>query len=131
MSTSFPYMGEGYAPAYQISAVPWVTSSNIALGATTEFQFGNVTRFFAIQNNSVTSSVIAVAFTQNGLTAANANFIPISGSQIRQFEIRTDRIFISGSAGASTNFTILAGLTSILPTRFLTVTASNGYQAVG
>lgn len=131
MSTSFPYMGEGYAPAYQISAAPWVTSSTIALGATNFIEFGNVTRFVAVQNNSVSSSVLAVAFTQNGLAPANANYFPIYGGEVRQFEIRTDRLFISGSAGATVSYSILAGLTSILPTRFLTITASNGYQAVG
>ena len=130
MSINFPYMGEGYAPAYQISPVPWVTSSTIALGAITEIQFGNVTKYFTIKNNSP-STVLAIAFTQNGLTPANSYFYPLSGSSVQEFEIRTDRIFLSGSAGASISYTVLAGLTSILPTRFLTVTASNGYQNVG
>lgn len=126
-----PYFGEGYVPAYQLSSTPWVTSSQVVLGQTVQISFPQVTRFIIISNNAVTaSSVMNVAFTQNGLTNANANFIPLSGTNSFSAELRTDRLFISGSAGTS-QFTVVAGLTPIQKKDFLVITASNGFSGVG
>ena len=131
MSLNNPVMHEGFVPAYQVSAAPFVTSSNVTLGQTKEIRFNYVTRFFTIKNTSTTSTnTIAVAFTQNGLTAANSNFFPLSGSEAYSGELRVDRLFVSGSVGTS-SFTIVAGLTNIPSRNFLTVTGSNGFNGVG
>jgi len=131
MSLNNPSMHEGFVPAYQVSAAPYVTSSNISLGQIKEFSFDYVTRFITIKNTSTTSTnTIAVAFTQNGLSAANSNYFPLSGSEAFSGELRVDRLFVSGSSGTS-NFTIVAGLTSIPSRNFLVVTGSNGYTGVG
>ena len=124
------YMGEGYVPAYQISATPFVTSSNVSLGQTKEVFFGYVTQFFVVKNTGASSSVLAVAFTENGLTSANANMFYLSGSESFSAELRVDRVFLSGSAG-SPSFSLVAGLTGIDSSRFLLVTASNGFNGVG
>lgn len=124
------YMGEGYVPAYQISATPFVTSSNVALGQTKEITFRYVTQFLVVKNTGPTSSVLAVGFTANGLSTANSNFFVLSGSESFAADLRVDRIFVSGSAGTPT-FSVIAGLTGISDTRFLLVTASNGFNGVG
>ena len=124
------YMGEGYVPAYQISATPFVTSSNVALGQTKEITFRYVTQFLVVKNTGPTSSVLAVGFTANGLSTSNSNFFVLSGSESFAADLRVDRIFVSGSAGAPT-FSVIAGLTGISDTRFLLVTASNGFNGVG
>jgi hypothetical protein len=124
------YMGEGYVPAYQISATPFVTSSNVALGQTKEIAFRYVTQFLVVKNTGPTSSVLAVGFTANGLSVANSNFFVLSGSESFAADLRVDRIFVSGSAGTPT-FSVVAGLTGISDTRFLLVTASNGFNGVG
>ena len=125
------YIGEGYVPAYQLSATPWVTSSQVTLGQTVQLSFPQVTRFIIISNNAVTaSSVMNVAFTQNGLTAGASNYFALSGTNSFSAELRLDRLFISGSAGTS-QFTVVAGLTSVQRKDFLVVTASNGFSGVG
>ena len=124
------YMGEGYVPAYQISATPFVTSSNVALGQTKEIPFGYVTQFFVVKNTGASSSVLSVAFTANGLQTQNANYFTLSGSESFSAELRVDRIFLSGSSGSPT-FSLVAGLTSINESRFLLITASNGFNGVG
>jgi hypothetical protein len=124
------YMGEGYVPAYQISATPFVTSSNIALGQTKEIPFGYVTQFFVVKNTGASSSVLSVAFTENGLKPQNANYFTLSGSESFSAELRVDRVFLSGSSG-SPSFSLVAGLTGINESRFLLVTASNGFNGVG
>ena len=130
MSLNNVVMGEGYVPAYQISSTPFITSSFVALGATVRVNFDTVTRFFTVKNNGAATSVVAIAFTENGLKTANSNFFVLSGSEIFSAEIRTDRIFISGSAGSS-NVSILAGLTQVPVKNFYTITGSNGFGSVG
>ena len=41
------------------------------------------------------------------------------------------RVGISGSSGVSANFSVLAGLTGIELSQFITVTGSNGFGGVG
>lgn len=130
MSLSNPVLGEGYVPAYQISPVPYVTSSNVTLGATKSFSFPSVTKSIFIQNTAASTSVIAIAFTQSGLLPVNSNFLVLSGGQTFSQDIRTSELFVSGVAGTTT-FGLLAGLTNIPVKNFLTVTGSNGYLGVG
>lgn len=124
------YMGEGYVPAYQISATPFATSSIVSQGQVEEIGFGFVTQFFVVKNTGPASSVLAVGFTENGLKPENSNFFFLSGSEAFSAEMRVDRLFVSGSSGAP-SFSLLAGLTGIKSAQFLTVTASNGFNGVG
>lgn len=131
MALNHPIQGEGYVSAYQISATPFVTSSTVALGATREITFPQITRFITIKNVGASSTVLAVGFTAAGMSAANSNYFVLSGSESFSGELRSDRIFVSGSAGATVPFTLVAGLTFI-PSRMLTpITGSNGFGGVG
>lgn len=131
MSLNDPFPHEGFVPAYQISATPFVTSSNIALGSIKEINFNGVTRFITIKNTSPSSTVLAVSFTENGLKSANSNYFVLSGSEAFSGELRTDRIFVSGSSGASVAFNVVAGLTTVPVKNFLLITGSNGFGGVG
>ncbi len=127
---NYPIWGEGYVPAYQVSSVPYVTSSTITLGQIKKFEFGNVSRFLTIKNLGAPSSVIAVGFTEAGLRTSNSNYYILSGSETLNTEIRTDRLFLSGVAGSPT-FSLIAGLTAIPAKSFTELTGSNGYPGVG
>ena len=130
MALNNPTPGEGYVTAYQISATPFVTSSNLTLGAIKEIKFNQVSRFITIKNTSAAPNVMAVGFTVNGLRPAQSNYFILSGSESFSAELRTDRLYLSGAAGTS-NFQLVAGLTFI-PTRMFTpLTSSNGYGGVG
>jgi len=123
-------MGEGYIPAYQISSSPWLTSSQISLGQIQELTFPQVTRFINVQNIGTNSiHKIALAFTSAGFTTGN--FFTLTQSSSFREEIRTDRLFISGSSGMNVNFQVAVGLTGIPARQFLTITGSNGFQGVG
>jgi hypothetical protein len=127
-----PVINEGYVPAYQMSAVPFVTSSVIQTGEIIEIIFPQVTRFFNIQNLGTNSTdEIAIAFTLNGLKTANSNFISLGKSASLKEEIRTDRLFVSCSYGSSIKFQLIAGLTNISSAQFQTITGSSGYSGVG
>lgn len=129
MSSKAPYMGEGYAPAYQISATPFVTSSVVNLGQTVGIEFGNIANFVVIKN-TLAGSVLSVGFTENGLKTTNANYFNLAGNESFSANFRVDRIFLSGSTGNPT-YTVVAGLTGIPMNQLLPVTASNGYRGVG
>jgi hypothetical protein len=130
MSINNPIMGEGYIPAYQISATPWVTSSIISLGEVQAFSFPQVTRFINVQNVATgVSDEIAVAFTQRGFDTGNY-FTLNQGAALRD-EIRTDRIFVSCSSGVDVRFQMMMGLTGIPSRQFLIITGSNGFDGVG
>lgn len=131
MGLNYPSQGEFNAAAYSVSSTPYVTSSTVSLGATREIVFPQVTKFITIKNTGASSTVLAVGFTQNGLLARNSNYFVLSGSESFSGDLRTDRVFISGSAGATTPFTLVAGLT-LIPTKMLTpITGSNGFSGVG
>lgn len=130
MSLNNVVIGEGYVPAYQISPVPFVTSSNVNLGQTKSYNFDFVTKSIFVQNTAASNTVLAIAFTQNGLLPSRSNFLILSGGQSFSQDVRTSALFISGSSGSPT-FSLLAGLTNIPVKNFLTVTGSNGYAGVG
>lgn len=130
MAINNPSMGEGYTPAYQISAIPFVTSSTVALGQIKSIQFGYVTRFITIKNTGAAGSVLAFGFTENGMRPENSNCYFLSGSESFTGELRTTQLYVSGAAGSST-YSLVAGLTYINARDFVPITGSNGYSGVG
>ena len=130
MSLNNPVISEGYVPAYQMSAIPFVTSSTIAGNATVEISFPQVTRFITVKNVHATNSIY-VSFTQNGLLPANSNFITLGVSGTLSEELRTTKLFLKNAAGTTTSYELIAGLTSIPASQFLTITGSNGHASVG
>ena len=131
MALKNPGMGEYFSPAYQMSGIPFVTSSTVTLGQTKEITFDNVTRSVLVKNNSAAANVIAVGFTENGLKTANSNYFILSGSESFEAELKVDRLFLSGVVGATTSFSVMAGLTVIPQENMLRVTGSNGFGGVG
>lgn len=130
MSLNNAYPGEGYAPAYQVAATPFVTSSTLSLGQVKEIRFDQVSRFLTVKNTGATSTAMCVGFTENGFKASNSNYFVLSGSEAFSGELRTTRVFLSGSVGNPT-FTIVAGLTAIPSRNAVLLTGSNGFPGVG
>jgi hypothetical protein len=130
MALNYPSQGENYVGAYSISATPFVTSSTVSLGEVKRIEFGFVSRFFIVKNTS-DASTLAVAFTENGLKPQNSNYFILSGSESFAADMRTDRLYISGSGGSSCNFTVIGGLTLIPSKHLTTITGSNGFPGVG
>lgn len=130
MSLSNVKMHESFVPAYQLSAIPHVTSSQINQGEIHEHSFEFVTRFFNVKNRGLVSSdSICVSFTLNGFNTGN--FFTLDQGDSFRDEIRTTKIFISGSSGSSIDYEIVAGLTMVPNYNFLILSSSNGYNGVG
>jgi hypothetical protein len=158
MSLKFPKPGVNHVGSYQLSGVPFVTSSAPAeLGDTpVSIEFPFVTRWLEIKNTGGIkdpdgkSGYLKFGFSQNGVKGpladtdfsalgSNANFFVVepSGSTGR-LELRCKQIFLARSGTTNVGFSLIAGLTGIEEFPVLTasfdVSASsnlNGFEGIG
>jgi hypothetical protein len=131
MSINWPQNGEYNISSYQMSALPYVTSSVISTGEIHRHEFPYVTRFIDVVNRGGSASdKIALGFTENGMTKTNNFVILNQGASVNE-EIRTTTLFISCSRGTSIDYQIFCGLTNIPSKNFLILSSSNGHFGVG
>ena len=127
---NWPSSDEHFVPAYQISALPFLSSSIISLGEIQRHDFPFVTIFIDVANKGfVATDRIAVAFTRNGFNTGN--FVTLEQGDAIHHDVRCGSLYISCSAGASVDYQIFCGLTTIPVRNFLTLTGSNGHPGVG
>lgn len=131
MSINWPTSGEYNVTAYQMSALPYVTSSIISNGEVHRYDFPFVTRFIDICNRgSGTNDVITLGFTENGILNSN-NYVSIDRNASVNEEIRTTVLFVSCSSGTNVDYQLFCGLTTIPARNFLPLTGSSGHPGVG
>jgi hypothetical protein len=131
MSLNQPAAGEYFTPAYQVSAMPFVTSSVINSGEIHKYEFPYVTRFIDIVNRgNGANDKIAIGFTENGLTKTY-NYITLDRLATVNEEIRTTVLYVSCSSGNKIDYQLFCGLTTIPAKMFLILSASNGHPGVG
>ena len=149
--------GPNFVPSYQMSGVPYVTSSaadEVPSAADVgpavrpiQISFPQVTRFFVVK--AFGTSNLRVGFTENGvmdpkgtITAGDEtgrNYFLIDKDQIEgvRLEVRcTDLFFLSdGTSTNKSSFSIIAGLTGIdrgaFPVLTGTLNASESFEGVG
>ena len=135
----FSGQGPSFVPAYQVSGVPFVTSSASAEVTTTvpiKVSFPTVTRWVQVRNNG--SNSLRVGFTENGVKGTETtNFYLLSPSTAAsghtqattdRWEVRCTEVFVMAQGG-TTGFSLMAGLTGVK--QFPVVTGSNGFRGVG
>ena len=123
---------------YQLSGVPFVTSSILADEETRTIEFPRVTKSVIVRNANTGSSAttLAVGFTENGVKAnpaAQTNYIKLDSGESLSVDLRIKDLFLSNSVSDSNilEFEVLAGLTDISREKMITITGSNGYSGVG
>ena len=132
MSVSWSANGEYASGPYQISALPYVTSSLLSVGQIHKYEFPYVTKFISVVNRgSNPTDVLAIAFTENGLKPAFKNYFTLQKSETVREEVRTTELYVSCSAGTNVDYQLFCGLTNIPSRNFLTITGSNGHSSVG
>jgi hypothetical protein len=128
----WPVSGEHFVPAYQIAALPYLSSSIISVGEVHAHEFPFITKFINVANKGTGSSdAICLAFTQRGLEPAVGNFITLDPGETVHHDVRTSKLFISCSSGTSVDYQLFCGLTTIPVKNFLVLTGSNGHPGVG
>jgi hypothetical protein len=129
-----PAPGFNFVPSYQISGIPWVTSS-VATSGVTHISFDKVTRFVNVKVIGASSKQINLAFTANGL--ASNHFYPILGGEKFEAEIRVKDLYLTCISGTTAEYAIFAGTTTIPSTGFPVLTGSsydghgNGLDGIG
>jgi|LWDU01.1.fsa_nt_gi hypothetical protein len=145
--------GASFVPAYQISGVPFVTSSNgNELTATVQkISFPYATRFFQITNTG--NAPMRIGFSENGVNGVGGsvsgssyeklgrarclNYLVLSGSGMNsmastvRLEIRCKELFLKRDGSANTGFSLIAGLTGVESSQFPILTGSQGFRGVG
>lgn len=129
MANQNVYMGANYAPAYEISGIPFVTGSVMVAESTVELNFPSVTRSITVKNDTA-STTLCIAFSENGLKAANNNFFTLDGGESYTDELRCKTLFLSCSSGTP-SWEVIAGLTGISRTQFPILSASNDFLGIG
>lgn len=114
---TFSSPGAGALSEYMISAIPWVTSSQIPSGIV-EINFSNVTSFFAVKNTSANN--INVSFTRNGFNTGN--FFTVASTEVFTADLRVKTLFLSSSLTSS--YQLIAGVTTIPASNFPNLTGS-------
>lgn len=132
MSLHWPSNAEYFVPAYQVAALPFLTSSIISRGQIHTHDFPLVTKFINVVNKGTNiGDKICLAFTERGLNPSVGNFITLDQGETVHHDIRTSVLFISCSAGANVDYQLFCGLTTIPIKNFTILTGSNGHPGVG
>lgn len=100
MSYSYNRAGSGLVAEFQISGLPFVTSSNVD----TEITFPYMTQWILVRSNA---SPITMAFTPSGFSTGNKFIIP-ANTTLGPLPLRLTAIHFSGSG-----IQLLGGLTQI------------------
>jgi hypothetical protein len=114
-----PKSGWNSVAEYQISSLPYATSSTAGSSAPYYLGFPYVTSFIFIKNTG--TNYLNVGFTQNGVIGGQKFSIPPSGSYGDRFRIKD--LYLMANSG-STNFEVIAGLTFIETNKMPVLTAS-------
>ena len=131
-----PRPSHNSVPEYQLSGIPFVTSSNGAEcdneSIATRVKFPAVTRWIVLSctGSSSRSAQIKFGFTSNGVTKTASSgstrryFVLKDGEKTERLEIRCKELFIAKHGSRNAGFNIIAGLTGVLAPEFPTLTGS-------
>jgi hypothetical protein len=102
------------AGSYQISGIPWTTSSVApATGSgPASFEFPYVSRFIVIKNTNSTAGTLRVGFSDNGIQNTS-NYFTLAKGESFAGEIRVIDLYVMSDDGSTVDFSLVAGLTGI------------------
>lgn len=118
MSTTFMTIhkpGIGNAASYQVSGIPWVSSSLVvpASGSTVlEITFPQVTKSLIVKNSSTGTVNMRVGFSENGVKNSNNYFI-LSGGESFAADLKVTRVYLMSNDATVLTGSVIAGLTNI------------------
>ena len=134
-------MGPNFVPAYQVSGVPYVTSSLTTTSVTDTPQsinFPSATRFFCVTNTHA-SRALRVGFTELGIngtsqvrpgTPPTKNWFEVPAATMSpRLEIRCKQLWLRAVDDSNpTGFTVIAGLSAVDASQFPVLTGTLVYS---
>jgi hypothetical protein len=106
--------GIGNAASYQVSGIPWVSSSLAvpASGSTPlEISFPQVTKSIIVKNSSTGSVNMRVGFSENGVKGTN--FFLLSAGESFAADLKVTKVYLMSNNGTVLAASVIAGLTNI------------------
>lgn len=121
MSTfTYPKPGLGNVGSYQISGIPFLTSSlaiPASSGTPIVIEFPNVSRFITVTNTVPATSASAplrFGFSEAGvLGTVDNNFLVLDNGESFEAEFRVSRIYLIADTTTPTSGSVAAGLTGV------------------
>lgn len=107
-----PVAGLSNVGSYQVSAIPWATSSLDVPGyggTPTEVSFPQVTKFVVVKN--LTANSLRVGFSEAGTN--DGNHFVLTSYESFSGDFRLTKIYLLGDTVTPTSASIVAGLTGI------------------
>jgi hypothetical protein len=112
--------GLGYVPAYQVSSIPFLTSSLTVPDRNStplEINFQLVTKFVVVTNTygGAQNIPLRVGFSENGVKGTeNNNYLILNNGESFEADFRVTKMFLlSDSTTFATSGSVVAGLTDI------------------
>jgi hypothetical protein len=109
--TTYNYKpGLGNAASYEVSGIPYITGGLDPSAAEVSLSFPLVTRWVVVSNTDpAAANTVKIGFSSNGV--GGSNYYLLSGSQTTpRLEVKVTELYLNG---ASTNVSVIAGLTGI------------------
>lgn len=113
--------GIGNAASYQVSGIPWVSSSLAvpASGSTVlEISFPQVSKSIIVKNVSTGSVQMRVGFSENGVKNTN-NFFILSGGESFAADLKVTKVYLMSNNSTALTASVIAGLTNIPATELV------------
>jgi len=127
MTLNVPSPGHGAVSEYQVSGVPFITSSTVLSGGTLGIALPYVCRDFKVRNLGPSNLQIGVS----ALGAQTTNFFLLPVGQSELFTVRTTTIFITNPTATATSCSLAVGMTMISSASFPILTGANNFPGVG
>jgi len=109
-----PKAGLNNVGSYQVSGVPWATSSLNApasSGTPLEVDFPSVTKFIVVKNVATGSVKVRVGFSANGVSGSN--YFLLDKDESFQADLKVSSIYLLSNNSTPVPVSIVAGLTGI------------------
>ena len=131
--------GANFVPAYQISGIPFVTSSasdGVDNSAPVRIQFPFATRFFVIENLATNAAhKIRFGFTENGVLGRQSSdgaskwgekhyFVLAGAARTDRIEVRCKELWFFADSANDVGFSVMAGLSQVPASQFPVITGS-------
>ena len=113
--------GIGNAASYQVSGIPWVSSSLAvpASGSTVlEISFPQVSKSIIVKNVSTGSVQMRVGFSENGVKNSS-NFFLLSAGESFAADLKVTKVYLMSNNGTALTASVIAGLTNIPATELV------------
>jgi len=109
-----PKAGLNNVGSYQVSGIPWATSSLNApasSGTPLEVDFKTITKFIVVKNVATGSVKVRVGFSANGVKGSN--YFLLDKDESFQGDLKVSSIYLLSNNGTPVPVSIVAGLTGI------------------